>query len=83
MARYHVHVVGQDLWKFNAAPIATEVKVLSLIWKIKVSAYRRHLMATYTYSYYYLVQTQIFVVGVDYCDFCICTFSKMVRMIST
>jgi len=27
-----------------------------------------------THEYYYLVQTQIFVCDVDYCDFCVCTF---------
>ena len=28
------------------------------------------------YSYYYQVQTQMFVCGVEYCDFCLCTFPK-------
>ena len=27
------------------------------------------------HSYYYQVQTQLFVCNVDYCDFCVCTFS--------
>ena len=27
------------------------------------------------HAYYYQVQTQIFVCNVDYCDFCVCTFS--------
>ena len=29
----------------------------------------------HTHSYYYQVQTQMFVCNVDYCDFCVCTFS--------
>ncbi len=28
-----------------------------------------------SHSYYYQVQTQLFVGNVDYCDFCVCTFS--------
>ena len=27
-----------------------------------------------THTYYYQVQTQLFVLDVDYCDFCVCTF---------
>lgn len=27
-----------------------------------------------THTYYYQVQTQIFICNVDYCDFCVCTF---------
>ncbi len=29
-----------------------------------------------SHSYYYQVQTQLFVGNVDYCDFCVCTFSQ-------
>ena len=29
-----------------------------------------------THTYYYQVQTQIFVCRVDYCDFCVCTFPE-------
>ena len=29
----------------------------------------------HTHAYYYQVQTQLFVTNVDYCDFCVCTFS--------
>ena len=29
----------------------------------------------HTHDYYYQVQTQLFVLNVEYCDFCVCTFS--------
>ena len=30
----------------------------------------------HTHAYYHQVQTQLFVGNVDYCDFCVCTFSQ-------
>ena len=30
----------------------------------------------HSHAYYYQIQTQLFVCNADYCDFCVCTFSK-------